>query len=234
MLKAHDSVLVIAAHPDDEVLGCGGTMARLAAMGAQVSILILSPGAAARAASPDSQERVAGEQAELRRAAEQAAGLLGARPPVFCAFPDNRLDSVPLLDITQAIEALAGEIQPTLVFTHHSGDCNQDHVLVNRAVMAAFRPLPGRSPVTVLAFEVPSSTEYAFPCAGSAFTPNVFVDIAATGEAKANALRAYASEMRPWPHPRSLRAVESLAMTRGSQVGREAAEAFMLLRHLEG
>lgn len=220
--------LAVAAHPDDEMLGCGGTLARLVEQRAQVHILLLGEGPMARPSETDDARLVA------RRSALAAAETLGipAEHVHFAALPDNRFDTVPLLDIVQCIETLAAQVQPDIVFTHHAGDMNQDHRLTHQAVMTAFRPLPGTRPVTVLGFEVLSSTEYTPPHTAPTFCPNVFVDISATLEKKCSALAAYASEMRPWPHPRSIEAVGHLAALRGTFCGREAAEAFMLYRVL--
>lgn len=221
-------VFVVAAHPDDEMLGCGGTLARFAEQGALIHILLLGEGPTARLTESDDAPLVA------RHSAQTAAKALGipSQNVYFASLPDNRFDTVPLLDIVQRIETLAAQVRPDIVFTHHVGDMNQDHRLTHQAVMTAFRPLPGTKAVTLLGFEVLSSTEYTPPHTAPAFCPNVFVDISATLGKKCSALDAYASEMRPWPHPRSVEAVRHLAALRGASCGRDAAEAFMLYRVL--
>ena len=210
------NVLVVAAHHDDEMLGCGGTLARFAALGAEGHILLLGEGPLARGSETEAAQIIGLNEANVH----------------FASLPDNRFDTVALLDIVQHIEALAEQVQPDLVFTHHAGDMNQDHRLTHQAVMTAFRPLPGAKPATLLGFEVLSSTEYTPPHTAPAFCPNVFVDISATLDTKCRALEEYASEMRPWPHPRSMEAVRHLAALRGCFCGHEAAEAFILYRTL--
>ena len=224
------SVLVIAAHPDDEVLGCGGTLLKLARAGAEIHLAFLADGIGAR--HPDPAHR----QAELdhrRAAARAAADILGAASIHFDDLPDNRLDSVPLLDLTQRVEALIARHRPATLLTHHAGDLNIDHRRTHQAVMTACRPQSGHPVRTLLCFEVPSSTEWQPPGSGAPFTPNWFVDIGATLDGKLAALAAYAAEVRDWPHPRSRAGVEYLARWRGASVGREAAEAFMLARQLD-
>ena len=220
------SILVIAAHPDVEILGCGGTLARFAAAGSRVHILLLGEGPLARKSETEEARQAAYISA---KAAAQAIGV----PPAnvhFAALPDNRFDTVSLLEIIQLIENLAEQVRPDIIFTHHAGDMNQDHRLTHQAVMTAFRPLPGNKPVTMLGFEVLSSSEYTPAHTAPTFCPNVFIDISATLEKKSLGLQAYESEMRPWPHPRSMEAVAHLAAIRGCACGQHAAEAFILYR----
>lgn len=223
------NILVVAAHPDDEVLGCGATLARHARAGDTVHVLIVAEGATSRDDRRDVATR-APEIARLRAAAEVAAQTLGVASVSFGGLPDNRLDSVALLDVVKLIEQQVQTHRPAVVYTHHAGDLNVDHGVVHRAVLTACRPLPGQAIERLLFFEVPSSTEWAI--GGAAFTPNYFVDASETLALKMKALQAYASEMRPWPHPRSCAAVEHLARWRGACVGREAAEAFILGREI--
>lgn len=222
-------VLVIAAHPDDESLGCGATIARLADEGVDLHIAFLADGVGARGTEATS---ISTERGARRTAANDACGILGARPPHFGDLPDNRLDTVPLLDIVQQVGALVEHHRPDTVFTHHTGDLNIDHRRVHQAVVTACRPQPRHPVRRLLFFEVPSSTEWQMPGSGASFQPNVFVDINNTLERKLNALRAYEHEMRPWPHARSIEAVEHLARWRGAAAGMAAAEAFMLGREL--
>lgn len=215
----NDPVLVVAAHADDEVLGCGGTMAQLAAAGRAVHVLILADGVSSRASG--------GEELALRmRAAQQANDILGTTSLTMHALPDNRLDSVDLLDIIQLIEARIREIQPGTVFTHHYGDVNIDHRRVHEAVLAACRPQPGYCARELFFYEVASSTEWRGAHSAPVFVPNYFVDIHLELARKLAALGAYAEELRAFPHPRSLVGVETLARWRGAMVGVVAAEAF--------
>jgi len=168
----------------------------------------------------------------LRSAAAVAANILGAKPPKFGGFPDNRLDSVDLLDLIKLVEAEVDAVKPAIVYTHHGSDLNIDHSLVSRAVQTACRPLPGCGVQALYGFETLSSTEWAPPELGDAFRPNRFVDISGSLGKKLRALEAYASEMRAFPHARSLEAVQALATLRGASTGVTAAEAFQVVREL--
>jgi N-acetylglucosamine malate deacetylase 1 len=224
-----NSILVIAAHPDDEVLGCGGTIAKLADQGATVHVAFLADGVFARAGDTDAR------QAELnarRAAAQKACGILGVKSIFFGEFPDNRMDTVALLDIVRAVEELIAKHRPDTVFTHHAGDVNIDHRRIHEAVVTACRPQSHHPVKTLLCFEVPSSTEWQLPGSAPIFVPNWFIDISDTIKHKLDALNAYDAELRAWPHPRSLQGVEHLARWRGATVGVDAAEAFMLGRQL--
>lgn len=218
-------VLVIAAHPDDEVLGCGGTIARHVAAGDEVRIHILAEGATSRTPSRDSDAH-ATELTALAQSAADAAMILGATS-VLHGLPDNRLDSLDLLEVIKLVEEVIFSYQPQLVYTHHSSDVNIDHQVIHRAVVTACRPLPGQSVRTLLFFEIPSSTEWQVP---TAFSPNWFVSIEETLNLKVQALESYGAEMREFPHPRSISAVKALAAWRGASIGVNAAEAFVLGR----
>ena len=225
------TVLVVAAHPDDEVLGCGGTICAHVAAGDTVHVAILAEGATSRLPKRD-RAAVAPELKQLQHAAIQANALLGVHAVELLDFPDNRMDGQERLDITKVVEQLLQKISPTIVYTHHVGDMNIDHRCIHDAVATACRPLPAAQVRTLLFFETASSTEQQIPHSAPPFLPNWWVDISATLERKLSALRIYEKEMRPWPHPRSLEAVEHLARWRGASVGLPAAEAFMLGRHL--
>lgn len=221
------SIAVIAAHPDDEVLGCGATIARHAAAGDEVHILILAEGATSRDLSRNAPSR-ADELVSLRAAGSAAAQILGAKSIDWAGFPDNRMDTVALLDVVKRVEAFIELHAPEVIYTHHAGDMNVDHFVTQRAVMTALRPLPGARFGTVLQFEIASSTEWGAPVTGTPFVPQWFEDIGDFLPAKLAALDAYATEMRPWPHPRSREGITALAHNRGATVGVAAAEAFML------
>ncbi|HUF11442.1 MAG TPA: PIG-L deacetylase family protein [Rhodothermales bacterium] len=222
--------LVIAAHPDDEVLGCGGTIARLARDGTAVKVIILSDGESSRWQSPGD---VPGEVVESRRAAaRKAAAILGVEAPMMFDYPDNRFDTVPLLEITKTVESVIREFEPDTVFTHHSGDMNVDHRLTAEAVMTATRPAPESSVERVYSFEVLSSTHVAAGHFGRPFLPNVMVEISDTIEDKLEAMKCYERELHPFPHPRSLESIRSLASMRGTVCAVAAAEAFVLVREI--
>ena len=224
-------VLVVAAHPDDEVLGCGGTIARHADVGDQVHVLIVAEGATSRQQHRD--RSLAGKELSvLAQAAQTAGSILGAAGVELLDFPDNRLDSLDRLDLIKRIEQSIAWNQPELVYVHHAGDVNVDHRRLHEAVVTACRPTPGHSVRRLLSFEVASSSEWQPPGSAPAFQPNWFVDISDQWARKRDALLAYACEMCPSPHARSLEALEHLARWRGAQVGVDAAEAFCLLRQL--
>jgi N-acetylglucosamine malate deacetylase 1 len=226
-----DSVLVVAAHPDDEVLGCGGTIARHADAGDQVQVLIVAEGATSRQQQRN-RLQAGDELSVLAQAAQMAGSILGAAGVELLDFPDNRLDSLDRLDLIKRLEERIDRHQPQVVYVHHAGDVNVDHRRLHEAVVTACRPTPGHPVQRLLSFEVASSSEWQPPGSAPAFQPNWFVDISDQWQRKREALVAYASEMRPWPHARSLEALEHLARWRGAQVGVEAAEAFCLLRQL--
>ena len=221
-------MLVVAAHPDDEVLGCGGAIAKHAQRGEDVAVCFLSDGVTSRESEADHAPEL-----HLRRAAAlEAAGILGVSEVRFGDLPDNRMDSLDLLTIARAVEVHIREFAPAIIYTHFAGDLNVDHRLTHEAVMTACRPQPTSGVVTVLQFETTSSTEWRAPSASFAFQPDWFVDIDATLDTKLEALDAYAEELRAWPHARSREALEHLARWRGATIGRAAAEAFVLARHI--
>lgn len=219
-----ENILIVAAHPDDEILGVGGTIARHAAAGDRVHILILAQGAASR-----EKENTQDQILALKETARKAAITLGAQQPHFTDFPDNAMDTVDLLDIVKAIEAVVDEIAPGTVYTHHGGDLNIDHRITFEAVLTACRPVPGNSVRQIYTFETVSSTEWGI---GPAFKPTRFVAISDHIETKMDALKLYEMEMRPFPHVRSFEAVRNQARLRGASVGLEAAEAFEVIREI--
>ena len=213
------SVLVIAPHGLDEALGCGGTMARHADEGDKVHILILCGDGS-------------GRDAARRVAATKAAHILGAKSPQFSGFPENRSDTVPLLEIVGAIEKCAAEVKPEIVYVTHGGNLNADHQTAFRAAATALRPVPASSVGAIYAYEILSSTDWAPNGFGEPFRPNRFVDISAQLERKIEALEAYGDEMRPAPHARSLENAKRLVALRGASVGVIAAEAFDSVREI--
>ena len=220
-------IAVIAAHPDDEVLGCGGTIAKHVAQGDRVHILILAEGATSRDQRRIEAARVR-ELDALMAAAREAASILGACTVEFGGFADNRMDGVELLDVIKVVELFVAKRRPHTVYTHHAGDMNVDHLITHRAVSTAMRPLPGADFVSLLYFEVPSSTEWGSISCGQPFVPQWFEDISPFLDKKLLALQAYRVEMREFPHPRSPETVQALSRLRGSSAGVNAAEAFML------
>jgi len=222
------NILIVAAHPDDEVLGAGGAISHHSRSGDRVTIAILGEGITSRSVSRDQAD--GSQLADLALDAKKAAAIMGCHDVRLIGLPDNRFDSLNLLDVVKVVEKLVEELRPEVVYTHHHGDLNQDHTVTARAVLTACRPLPGQSVRKIYSFEVPSSTGWGFP--ETPFVPNVFLDISATIQAKADAMSAYRSELRPYPHPRAPEALIERAKAWGSHVGMMAAEPFFLLREL--
>ena len=224
-------ILIISAHPDDEVLGCGGSMAKWSKEGHEIHVLIMAEGETSRDKIRDRKSRAA-DLSHLANSTEKAKDILGVASVELLNYPDNRMDSVDLLDVVKSIEEQIEKHRSEVVVTHHSSDLNIDHQIIHKAVMTACRPQPDHPVKRILTFEVPSATEWQSPTDGSPFVPNWFEDISETLELKIKALEAYESEMRDWPHARSTKAVGHLARWRGASVGTEAAEAFLLLREI--
>lgn len=218
------NVLVVAAHPDDEVLGLGGTLARHVADGDRVTILILADRGLARY----DEARIR----EVRSAARAASARLGVSDVRFGEFEDQKLDTLPILEVTQRVESILGEVEPEVVYTHHRGDINRDHTVVHEATLTAARPYSSPFVRRILGYETPSATEWAGPYPETAFVPNVFVDISDHIGTKLEAMKAYPSELRKPPHPRSLEELRVHAAYWGSVIGVEAAEPFLLIREI--
>ena len=219
-------ILVVAAHPDDEVLGMGGTIARHTRNGQAVHVLFLGDGVSSR--NGTDKALVTARQ----QAAERACELLGASIVGFEHFPDNGFDTVPLLSIAKAVERAKRVVSPTIIYTHHGGDLNIDHRLACQAVLTAFRPQPHETFTEIRAFETNSATEWAAPSVLPPFLPDTYVDTSATLEQMLEAYACYAAEVRDEPHARSIEAIRIAAMHRGRQVGLFAAEAFVTLRRI--
>ncbi len=221
-------ILVVAAHPDDEMLGCGAAMAKWTAQGHAVSVAILGEGATSRYAAR--ADGLPAEVSDLQRAALAAARVVGVTDVSFHGLPDNRFDELPLLDIVKTVERRVAELGPHRVVTHHGSDLNVDHRATFEAVLTATRPKPGHPVKEVLAFEVASSTDWGFQAIEPVFRANYFEDVSDTIATKLAALGCYPTEMCAFPHPRSLETVAAMARRWGSVVGCAAAEAFQLVR----
>lgn len=213
-------VLVIAPHALDEVLGCAGVMALATNAGRQVHVLVLCGDGS-------------GLDGKRRDAAAKAAILLGAAPPRFAGFPENKSDTVALGDIVSVIEKTSQELRSSTVYVSHGGNLNIDHQTAFRAAATALRPVPGSPVAEFFGYEIASSTDWAPHGFGEDFRPSRFVDIGAVIDRKLEALALYAFDMRDEPHARSIKSLEMLARTRGATVGVEAAEAFSVLRIVE-
>ena len=220
------TALVIAAHPDDETFGAGGTLARLAQEGTQVHVLIMTNcGSGTNARYFGEQDPATVRREEARRAAE----TLGTHPPVFEPFRELELERFGLPALADRIATVLHSVRPKLVLTHHWADAHQDHRFVSEATRIATRLYTIDWPCRVLAFQYPGDPLFSVQ-PGVQFRPNVFMEIAGGPlETKLKAVACYASELRPPPHPRSLPAVRVIAETAGVAAGFEAAEAFELL-----
>ena len=226
MKNSNSTVVVFAAHPDDDILGCGGTIAKLTQEGSKVHIVFLADGESSRSDITDINSLIQ----QRKQNAKKALKILGCDSIEFLGFPDNRLDSLDLLDVVKKIEGFIDAYKPYTIFTHYAHDLNIDHQITHNAVVTACRPQPGHCVKELLFFEVPSSTEWNL---SKAFMPNYFVDISSTLSLKIDALNAYKNEMKSFPHPRSIKAIESLSYYRGASSGCKAAEAFIIGRKIK-
>ena len=216
-------VLVIAAHPDDEVLGCGGVIAKHVFQGDEVHLVFMSDGVKSRSQFLEENLK------QRMNASTLAHSLLGITSSQHLNFQDNRMDSIALLDIIQKLEPIIDNLKPSVVYTHHHGDLNIDHQLTHSAVITACRPVPNFSVREIYGFEVLSSTEWS-NSQQSIFRPTFYTDITKHMSKKISAAKAYQEEMRDPPHSRSIKHIEILAQHRGYSIGVEMAEAFEVYR----
>lgn len=216
-------VLVVAAHPDDEVLGVGGTVVKHVSEGDAVHCLILGEGCTSRFEKRELADRES--VSILHGQTLKSAELLGYEKVEFGDFPDNRFDQMNLIDIVKCIEKKVQEFEPDIIYTHHGKDLNIDHQYVFKAVLTAVRPMI-QSPVKELyTFETLSSTEWNFG-KENVFTPNIFVDAKPFIDKKIEAMKCYETELCNYPHPRSIKGIYLLSEYRGMTVGKEYVEAF--------
>lgn len=221
-----EQVLVVAAHPDDEALGCAGTLIKHLDHGDEVSLLFMTDGITGRESANESDK-------ELRRKNfEKAMNFLPYHNVKSCSFPDNAMDTVPFIGIVREVESFMEEVKPSIVYTHFEGDLNIDHRICYQAVVTACRPTPTSTVNEIYSFEVLSSTEWNARSDNS-FRPNFFVDIGNYLQKKIDYINCYDDEMRDSPHARSYDNVRSLATLRGATVGVSAAEAFMMHRTIK-
>jgi LmbE family N-acetylglucosaminyl deacetylase len=218
-----NKVLIVAAHSDDEVLGCGGSIARHVAIGDEVTVLFMTDGVTSRAETTDNDTK------KRVSSATNALHILGVKDIRQLSFPDNQMDSVPLLSVTKEIEIVISDVKPSIVYTHFAHDLNIDHRVTHNAVMTACRPQSWSTVRKILSFEVLSSTEWNSP-AQPLFKPQYFIDISKYWNKKRQALKCYESEMRDYPHSRSYKCIEALSTLRGATMGIDKAEAFFVER----
>lgn len=222
-------ILVVAAHPDDEVLGLGATIKKLSATN-EIYVLIVTDGCSSQYSGQDVESLI--EQKE--KMAQKAAQILGVKQVLFGKLPDMKLDTVSHVDVNRVIENAVDDISPEIVFTHHYGDVNLDHQMVYRSTLVATRPSVGACVKKLYTYEVLSSTEWQSSLPNFAFVPNTYISVDKQMlDAKKEALKAYSIELRKFPHTRSAEAIDNLAAYRGQSVGVAAAEAFCLLREVQ-
>ncbi|MCA9259099.1 MAG: PIG-L family deacetylase [Planctomycetales bacterium] len=223
MISEFRNALIVAAHPDDEVLGVGGTIPRLKSLGARVTVLIVTDGSTAQ--YPDDSETLQRKIQQARDANE----VLGVDQLVQWDCPDMRLDQVDHCLLNERLSSFIGEGGFDVVFCQNGDDVNLDHQVLHRSVLVATRPFPGQPVKAVLSYWVNSSTEWGGRSQATVFCPNLYVDIAETVERKLAAMERYVDELRDYPHPRSLQAIRLRAAVTGNEVGIEFAEAFKVL-----
>ncbi len=233
-------ILVISAHPDDEILGMGGTILRHTTSGDIVKIIILATGITSRKNvkdqnSPKYETNKAEDQKMVKKIeklkidSKKACKILKVDDVTHYDFPDNEMDSIPLLKVVKVIEKNIQEFKPDLIYTHHHGDLNVDHRIAYNATLTACRPI-GTSVKEIICFEIPSSTEWNYPVS---FNPNYFVNISKQIDNKIKAMEMYKSEIREFPHPRSSKYLRVLAEKWGAASDNLAAEAFEIIRKIK-
>lgn len=221
MEKIKNKILIIAPHPDDEVLGCGGTIAKYSEHGDDVYLCVVT-----KAYTPDwSEEFVENRPKEVKRVSE----ILGIKKTYFLDFPTVKLDTIPQKELNDALKNVINEVAPDIIYIPHRGDLNKDHRLVFESALVATRSAPSKIK-KILSYEVLSGTEYGRLI--KPFIPNVYEDISKTFQKKLDAMKVYKSELKEFPHPRSLEAIEALAKIRGSEAGFKLAESFELVRSI--
>ena len=221
-------ILVVAAHPDDEILGCGGSIIKLKKKNRNIKTVILRNVYTSRNLKNKNNEII-----KRKNAAIKCNKFIKSKIINFFDYPDNKFDSVPFLNIVKDLEKIIKKYKPETIFTHSDADLNIDHRLTLRAVITACRPYSFKFIKTILSFEVPSSTESNFLKKQKKFQPNYFIDISSTLKKKLKAIKIYKDELRIFPHPRSIKYIKSLSEVRGGTAGVKSAEAFEVIRHVE-
>jgi len=222
-------ILIVVAHPDDEVLGCFGTVARLIKEGYDAYTLILGEGKTSR-----DEKRIVEERKEdielLNSEILNANNTIGIKKIFIESFPDNRFDSVDLLDIIKVISKVKEEVMPDMIFTHYENDLNIDHQITYKAVITATRPMADECVKEIYSFEILSSTEWNYPLT---FSPDIFYDISDTIKLKVEAMKMYHSELCEYPHPRSIDGIKLNAKYQGMRVAKNYVEAFKNIRMIK-
>ena len=221
-----NNILVVAAHPDDEVIGCGGFIAKQTQNGYPVHIVFMSNGVSSRELGD--HKKLLNLILQRKENAIKASKILGAKSTKFLDFPDNSMDSVPLLNVAKELEKVVRKLNPSIIITHSKSDLNIDHRVTHEAVLISSRPKPGNEVQKIMFFEIPSSTNWN-PTSPQ-FNPLEFVDVTEFINKKIDALNCYGSEICPTPHTRSLDGILALNKYRGTTVGKNLAEAFEIGR----
>jgi LmbE family N-acetylglucosaminyl deacetylase len=222
-----NKILVIAAHPDDEVLGMGGTIARLTDEGNDVHLLIVTDGSSSQYRDDPNLKSIIDEK---KRETAESSRILGIKSITYSNLPDMKLDSIPHVEVNKAIEEVVERLQPDTVYTHFWGDVNMDHQRVYQSTLVAVRPTANQSVHAVYCYSVPSSTEWSPYIPTMVFMPNLFVSIEKYVEVKKTALSSYTTELRPYPHPRSIEYIQKQDEAVGLRGGMGPVERFVLLR----
>ncbi len=222
-----NKILIVAAHPDDEILGCGGTILKFKKTH-NIEVMFMTDGVSSRS---NIKSLKASKKTRINECLK-VFNYLKIKKPIFNSFPDNEMDSVPFINIVRTIEKKVFSYKPDIIITHFENCLNIDHQLTFKAVVTACRPIKKSSVKKILSFEVPSSTDWTLNNKKN-FNPNYFVDISKFIKQKINALKIYKSEIRKYPHSRSLKNVKALAQVRGTSCGRNYAEAFVVSRIIQ-
>ena len=223
-------ILVFAAHPDDELLGCGATLLKYQKKGFKIKIIFFGDGESSR----NIKKKNFLKSIIVREKQAESFKKRKIRKANIYKFPDNRLDTIPLLDIVKFIEKQIKQNKPEIIFTHFENDLNIDHQIIYNAVITATRPLSKTFVKKIYSFEVSSSTDFILSRKQKKiFNPNLYFNVESTIDKKINLLKLYKGEIKKWPHARSLKSIKNLAMYRGSQVGIKYAEAFITVRELK-
>lgn len=225
---SNKKILIIAAHPDDEALGCGGTIKKLTKKKYKIRVIFLADGETSRLRKKNIDYNKLINIRENQ--AKKASKILGINSLKFYRLPDNRLDQIELIKINRIIENEIEKFRPSTVFTHSNHDLNVDHIATHNSTITACRPYKYKFINSIYAFEISSSTESNFKSTKKKFSPNVFIDIKKELKTKLKALSCYTKEIKKWPNPRSIKAIKILSNYRGFQAGIENAEAFQLIR----
>lgn len=225
------NILIIAAHPDDEVLGLGGTILYHKKKGDHISVIFMSDGVTGRDFHYNRKKRE-DEIIQRKKMSQSAFEYYDGYHIDFFDLPNLRMDQEPILKLTKLIEKKIAFLKPSIIYTHCASDTNIDHVITHKAVVIACRPIPNFIVESIRAFEVPSSTEYSVETLGTQFLPNLYIDISIFKKEKMKLIKCYDYEMRAHPHPRSYRSLLAKDIYRGSSVGLKYAEAFIEIRKI--